>query len=158
MTVEPLAPIPAGVDAEKWRAACEQIRSYCGWHIAPSITETVRVDGSGGDTQLLPTLHLTDLTGVKSDGRAVLDPEWSEMGMIRGSWTSKFRGVEATMTHGFESCPVEILPIVIAVMSGESGIVKAVTSGPHSVTYADAAIVDGGKTSAQVATLNRYRL
>ena len=103
------------------------IRAYCGWHIAPSITETVTLDGSGSYTLPLPTLHLTALSNVLNDGVAVT-PEWSEAGFARlattwretwdegpswsgRGWTTKLRGVTLTMTHGFNDCPGEIMAV-----------------------------------------------
>ena len=89
----------------------ETIRRICGWHIAPQVTESVTLDGSGVDLQLLPTLNLVDLIDITSDGTLVTDPEWSRMGAVRlrgGCWTSKYRGVVATMLHGYENCPSDI--------------------------------------------------
>lgn len=89
-------------------AVQEAIRGYCGWHIAPIITETVTVDGSGGCVQLLPTLRLVDLVSISNDGTVVTDPEWSENGAVRGHWTGKLRGVTATITHGHVWCPADL--------------------------------------------------
>ena len=114
MATVPLAACPDGVDENDWAVACAAVRSFCGWHVAPSLTEPVTVDGPGGDTLLLPTLHLTNLTDVTNDGAPVANPEWSATGMVRGSWTSKFRGVVATMTHGHSACPPELLAVVKA--------------------------------------------
>lgn len=154
MVDEPLAAAPAGVDADAWTAACAAVRAYCGWHIAPSVTEDVTVDGSGGSIQLLPTLHLTALTSITNDGTEVTDPEWSEAGMVRGSWTSKFRGVVANMAHGFDECPPELLPVLRAIVSGASlDGASSVTSGNHQVQFEQAL-----NNSQHRATLDLYRM
>ena len=161
MVDEPLAPAPAGVDPSAWAAACGAVRGYCGWHIAPSVSETVTVDGPGGSLLLLPTLHLTDLTDVTNDGTAVTDPEWSEAGMVRGSWTSKFRGVKATLTHGYETCPAEVLAVVTdmaksAVLMGAANV----QAGPYSMSPLPHAAQAGavGMSDLQRAVLDRYKL
>lgn len=151
--VAPLAAAPTGVDADAWTAACAAVRAYCGWHIAPPVTEDVTVDGSGGSIQLLPTLHMTALTSITNDGAVVTDPEWSEAGMVRGSWTSKFRGVTANMTHGFAACPPEIMTVLRAIVASASqGGASSVTSGPHQVQFEQAL------NSQQRATLDLYRM
>lgn len=94
------------------------------------------MDGSGSSVQLLPTLHLTDLVSIRNDGKPVVDPEWSEAGMVRGCWTRKFRGVVAEMLHGFEECPQEILGVLRDLAAGaDRGGVAQVTSGSHSVRF-----------------------
>lgn len=159
--VPPLAPVPDGVDADAWAAACAAVRSYCRWHVAPSVTETVTLDGPGGSILLLPTLHLTDLT-ITNDGTAVTDPEWSEAGMVRGSWTSRFRGITATMTHGYDACPADVLQIVkdmakAAFRVGQSGIV----TGPFQVQFGQtSAGAEGGAvgiSGEQAKRLDQYR-
>lgn len=91
----------------------ETIRRICGWHVAPQVTETVTLDGSGDNLQLLPTLYLVDLVSITNEGTAVPEVnDWSRMGAVRmpgcGRWTGKYRGVVAEMVHGFEVCPSDI--------------------------------------------------
>src|SRR5512139_2364445 len=94
-----LPPTPAGVDDATWAATVAEVRAFCGWHIAPEVTETLTRDGSGGPVQVLPTLRLVDLISITNDGTAVTDPEWSTSGMVYAGtwarWTPKFRGVVA---------------------------------------------------------------
>lgn len=159
----PLAPAPDGVDADAWAAASAAVRAYCGWHIAPSIMQTVTVDGPGGKLLMLPTLRLTDLTDVMNSGQAVSDPEWSEAGMVRGSWTTKWRGITLTMTHGYDECPAEVLEVVKD-MAAASGKANAGTeqAGPYSMTVpsASAASQAGavGVSPLQRTVLDRYKL
>ena len=161
----PLAVPPEGVDAEAWAAASAAVRSYCGWHIAPSITETVTVDGSGGSVLLLPTLRLTNLADVVNDGQPVSDPEWSVNGLVRGKWTSKFRGITLTMTHGYDEPPPDVLVIVADMAKARAlDVVGASTvqAGSFGITFgtnshvAQAGAV--GISRMQRSVLDRYKL
>ena len=160
MTTQLLAVAPEGVDADAWEAACAAVRGYCGWHIAPSVTESVTVDGSGTEIQPLPTLHLTALNSITNDGVAVDAPEWSEAGMVRGAcWSSKFRGVVADMTHGYDSCPPEILGVLAE--AADRGVVGSAASqvgqvrmgGVDGVSGAVAFVID-----KRSYVLDRYKL
>lgn len=90
------------------------IRAICGWHIAPVITETVTLDGSGGSVQLFPTLALRKITALTVNGQViaqdVLDNlEISRRGMARGvHWGNRYSGVVATIEHGFELTPADL--------------------------------------------------
>jgi hypothetical protein len=113
---QPLAAPPSGVDEDAWDAACAAVRAYCGWHVAPSVTEDLTVNGSGSNFQNLPTLHLTALNTLTEDG-TLLDPsgfEWSDNGQLwRGQpWTGHFRGIVANITHGYDTCPPEIVGVL----------------------------------------------
>lgn len=105
-------------DAEWWvKAAQATIRAYCGWHIAPVIDETIRIDSHPGDL-LLPTQHLLDVTQVLlADGTDIVDDiEWSRSGIIRrrhGAFPDRFGGLTVAMQHGYE--PAEV-PDVIMLM------------------------------------------
>lgn len=82
------------------------IRAYCGWHVSPSITETITLDGPGSDTLFLPSLHVTDVASVTVDGVAQNEPEWSESGLIRGAFHGRrFRSIVVTLTHGYTELP-----------------------------------------------------
>ena len=69
----PLPDAPAGVDAGAWAATVAEVRAYCGWHIAPVVTETLTLDGPGGHLLVLPTLRLVDLLSVTNEGHAVVE-------------------------------------------------------------------------------------
>lgn len=151
----PLAGTPTGVDAGDWEAACGAVRSYCGWHVAPAVPEVLTMDGSGEDVQFLPTLHLTAVASITNDGDVVTSPEWSQSGMVRGAgcWTRKFRGVVATITHGYEECPPEVLKVAAElVSSADRGGVSSVTSGAHQVRF------EPSLDSRQRSILDRYRI
>lgn len=161
---EPI-PKPEGVtfSDQSWSAAVSAVRGYCGWHVAPSTTETVTVDGSGGNVQFLPTLRLTEVHSVVADGRTVPDPEWSSFGMLRGVRSCKFRGVVATITHGYDDLPADVLEVAtdMASMEGRTGA-SGFISGPHQVQFgqtssgAQAGTV--GLSDLQKEILDRYAL
>jgi len=90
------------------KAALAVARRAALWHVSPVITNgVVTVDGAGGRALQLPTKKLNDLTALVEDGTNI-DPDvlsWSETGLVRkknrGCWTREFRGVKATITHGY---------------------------------------------------------
>jgi hypothetical protein len=150
---------PAGVDEDAWAATVAEVRAFCGWHIAPEVTETLTRDGSGGPIIVLPTLRLVDLVSITNDGTALTDPEWSASGMVYAGcwarWTPKFRGVVAEITHGYEEWPAELLAVMTEMASTSAGAyagVKSVASGAHQVTF------ETSMSSTQRDVLGRYQL
>lgn len=160
----PLDVTPDGVDETHWAAATSAIRRYCGWHIAPEVTETLTLDGPGGTLLRLPSLYVTDVVSVTNDGTAVTDPEWSANGLIRGCWTSKFRGVVVTFTHGYEVCPADVSTVAEhmarqAAYLAESGPVQVNVAGPFTAQLSAAALAGAvGLSGQHRGVLDRYRL
>jgi len=154
----PLAATPEGVDEAAWSAACEAARAYCGWHIAPSITDTYTLDGPGSSILMLPSLKVTAVSSVTNDGTAVTDPEWSEAGMVRGCWSCKFRGVVVEMTHGYDVCPPEILGVLQEAAS--RGVGGSAVSQVGQVRMGGVSGVPGAASFMldQKAVLDRYAL
>lgn len=120
------------------------VTEYCGWHIAPALTETVTVDGSGLLVQALPTLHLVSLDSVTEDGTSLdlTRIEWSNNGLMEkrsgALWTRRRRGIGAGITHGFAATPGWVTTLICAV-AGRAfitplGIVQE-TSGGESISY-----------------------
>lgn len=169
MPTPALAPVPQGVDPAVWLAACAAVRGYCGWHVAPAVTETVTVDGPGGDLLRLPSAHVTAVLSVVSDGEAVADPQWSRHGMIRaecGRWSNRFGGVVVELTHGFDECPADVLEVVrmmvaqgAAAAASGGGMASMLTNGPFMMQVSSAAQAGALGLSAQHrAVLSRYKL
>lgn len=155
MSLPLLADVPDGVDESSWLAACSAVRGHCGWHVAPPVTETLTLDGPGGDVLHLPSQRVTAVASVISDGTAVANPEWSADGMVRtsGRWSRKFRGVAVDLTHGYDECPEEVLTVLRGMVAADGrGGVQSVTSGAHQVRY-DPALSDSHR-----AILDRYRI
>lgn len=150
----PIPDAPSGVDTAKWAQAVAAIRGYCEWHIAPEFTETVTVDGPGGPTLILPTQRLSELVDVTSDGRAVSGPEWSASGVVRcGGWSSKFRGITATITHGYPSWPGDLESVAreLVATGGHAGV-SSVSSDDAQVRF------EVSFNGSQRAVMDRYRL
>ena len=167
MTDMPLADLPAGADESSWLAACAVVRRYCGWHIAPSVTETLTLDGPGGTLLRLPSAYVTAVTSVANDGTAIDDPEWSAHGMVRAHcWTEKFRGVVVELTHGYRECPDDLLDVLVhmaaqgqAAASAGAGIATSLTSGPFTMQVSAAAQAGAvGLSGQHRGVLNKYRL
>lgn len=104
-TVPPLVTI-SDPDYEKFKikdeeylleVACAAIRDWCGWHIAPSITETVaQLKVGSKNIIILPSRYVTDVAEVKAHNHdpdadpLIIDPssyEWYRDGWIRGHTT-----------------------------------------------------------------------
>lgn len=99
-------------------AAVDRLRRDVGWHIAPQVTETRKVDGHGGRLLVLPTLQLVNVTEVRDitgDTPEVLD-EWrkSAIGILTrdAGWPCGLEAVEVDMVHGHSTTPLELLAVV----------------------------------------------
>jgi hypothetical protein len=105
------APAPDGIE-DLLDAASSMIRRYCGWHVAPVVTEELVVDGRGGATVMLPTLRLLNLLALSEVTSSTVitvypptEVEWSRDGYLRkrgcGHWTDYLQGITAEVEHGF---------------------------------------------------------
>jgi hypothetical protein len=107
---------PSDYDADAVLAAEDQVRDYCGWHIAPSRTETLTLDGTGTAILLLPTVYVTAITSIVENGVTILGTPnygytWSEGGLVErigAYWTWKRRAISITLTHGYPVCPASV--------------------------------------------------
>lgn len=171
MVLTMVASLLPAVSADRYddylKAAEAAVRSYCGWHIAPLVTESFVLDGTGSRTLFVPSLRVTDVTAAENDGD-VLDVttlEWSADGFLRapGVWTRKLRGVKLTLTHGFDAVP-EVAEVVRSVAdrakSSPGGVVRE-QAGSVSLQYsATAPGVSGGVVlmAHERAQLDPYRI
>lgn len=160
-TADPrVAPLIAGATAG--------IRRYCGWHIAPVITEAVTLDGPGGRLLSFKTLRLVEILSLSERGEVlpVADLEWSELGNVmrrRGRWTDRFRGITAEIRHGYESAPdvVQIIQQVVANACASPMGATREQAGQLSVAWATTAPgVSGGISLLErdFAVLDLYRI
>lgn len=120
-------------------------RREAGWHIFPVIeSDELTVDGEGGLVLTLPTLHMTDVVELTENGH-VLDPdryEWSESGDLKrvgGGWTTRWRGITATITHGYDLEDADLADLLGAIAaavgvaaSNPMGIPEVI--GPYQLT------------------------
>ena len=157
------------------------VRRFCGWHIAPSYTETLVLDGPGGRILTLPTLHLTELTSVTEDGVALTlyDPatglgdfEWSELGNVnrvcgywaaRHYWTERYRGLSVAIVHGYTDAP-DVAQIIVQVcanaLASPMGATREQAIGFAASWSSTAPGVAGGLSLLErdLAILATYRL
>lgn len=126
------APFPeSAVDA-----STAQIRRLCGWHIAPTITETIDLDHDGSTVIHLPTLHVVDVTDVwdttGTKPRALTGWRWSAFGMLEGRFPRGFRSVRIEFEHGYADTPPDLLPVIA---SRTQRRVMQENLGSRSVSY-----------------------
>jgi len=163
------------------RAASEIVRDYCGWHIAPEVTDDYDklTIGSGGII-MLPSLYVTDVDTVTVTGGSgedqILNPmtdyDWFRNGTVEAksplwrygyaSYYGPYRTglAKVRMTHGYDSCPLAIKSVVFELMSTASETVTANIQSIQSPGYR----IQWGEISGealnidQKARLDRYRI
>lgn len=140
-------------------AGLDAIRSWCGWHVAPSATETIEVEGDGGRVILLPSLHVTDVSEIRNEaGDVVSDYKWRRNGVVRGCWASEDL-YAFDITHGYETMPTELQAIVDRIDADGVGARQASseTSGPFSRGFGGSTDLEAQPLSVR-AVIARYAL
>lgn len=145
--------------AQAIAAVGNQVRGACGWHIAPKLTETLVLDGSGGPDLFLPSLAVESISEVRIYSRGALEVAtgwdartgWNRIGVLHrpAGWPREFRSVEVDIVHGYDKCPTELLRY-IAVRT-EARVIQE-SLGSHSVT------LDSGDAWGVDAALAPYKL
>lgn len=93
----------------------QAVRDYCGWHVAPVVTETLTLDGPGDPRVFLPSLKVLAISAVRVSGDLV-DPSgytWTADGVLRrltGTWPYLGQAIEVDLEHGHN--PAEVAWIV----------------------------------------------
>lgn len=134
--------------------ATRAIQRYAGWHIAPSLTETKRLDGAYvGNILQLPSLHVTEVTSViahnRRDASTITYDEysfgWSENGNVeyysKWGWPYGYRNIEIEFTHGYSLDQISDLKQIVLQVSAQA------LSSPTGATREQA-----GQVSMQWAT------
>ena len=150
------------------------VQTYCGWHIAPELDETLTLDGPGGWALTLPSLHVVSIASVTENGTALVedsDYTWSESGIIRrrcwandpevwapGWWSCEYRSIVVELTHGYPDWPPELAAVIGTISDrlkdNPTGL-EQITVGPFSEKYA----TGGAALSAgEHFVLDAYRL
>lgn len=135
MTDPPLTPLEAAEAA---------VRGYCGWHVAPVITESLTLDGNGTNRIFLPSLMVREVFDVTIDGKLMdlNELEWSADGMLKlksGRFPDKYRIVTVTFEHGHE--PAEVAHIVqqiadrVILAPNAAAVFGRVSTGDRSMDY-----------------------
>lgn len=168
MAYEPITP-PAYDAAFLENAASASVRAYCGWHVAPVVSETLTLDGPGGRTLLVPSMRIREVTKVVNDGRDVTsEVRWSHRSgvmTLAGGWSCDVGAIEVELKHGFEFAEVpDVAAIVVAIgtrVSAGNGTVVQEAAGGMSRRFATTR--DGNAPgvplfATEQATLDRFRL
>lgn len=143
------------------------VRSYCGWHIAPVRTATLRVPWFDG-TLTLPTLHLVSVASITDADDVVIDPTeygFTEAGVLYREPVRDYayryalwgQPVTIEYTHGYADPPPDITGAVVALAKQAASVapgLQAQSTGPFSETYLSGLDAYG----SQRAILDRYRL
>jgi hypothetical protein len=161
------------------RAAGEVIRDYCGWHIAPSISDVYEklAIGSQGII-MLPSGYVTEVTSVtitSPAGDTVLDPAtdyvWYRQGFIeavsplwRYGYGAPYGSSPALatveMTHGYDVVPLAVKAVAyeLAQSASElsSGSVKAISSPGYRIQWGplSGVVINEG----QIGRLSKYKI
>lgn len=155
--------MPTEVDATKQAEAL--VRRYCGWIIAPAADETLRIDGNGAHTLILPTLHINSIATVQSDGATIAPDayDWSTAGLLKlraGCWSHRFGGISVTLNHGFETMPDEVAAVITRIADralNDVGMLAQVGQVRYG-TASDGVSIGGSLTLFDRAALDAYRL
>ncbi|MFX0573106.1 hypothetical protein [Nocardia nepalensis] len=145
------------------------VRDWCGWHIAPTLTETLILDGSGDRVQMVPTLRLLDLHSVTENDRPIdlTKVRWSQTGHLRRmiAWTTRERGIRIQITHGWATPPPVLVGVVLGIAKRAkdtpASAVRTRTAGPFSeqlTVSADGSIGGVALTGAERDLLANYRI
>lgn len=151
MAVEPIVTLTNGAlpdSPQFWLdAAHAAVRRFCGWHVAPVITEELTLDGNGSRSILLPSNRVTAITSVVEDGTPVTDFDWSESGALEkvgGSWSRRKRSLVVTLTHGFDEASD-----VAGIISGIAARSMAAKDGALSQRAGSMAVTRGASGSGR---------
>lgn len=140
-------------------AALAAARRYCGWHVTPSRSDTITVDGNGRGLILLPTLHMTALTSLTVDGVDIdlSTVSWATRGVIvrNTAFTPKLAGITAVITHGYDEAPDWELAVLSAVDRSSFGAAREVI-GPFQYSVSEG--TNSAFSPQEKAVLDLYRL
>lgn len=163
-----LAKYRDGDDTAILRQVQAAIRRWCGWHIAPAVTETLTLDGDGSRHLSLPSLYVTEIAAITHRG-VELDPadvDWSESGYIElrhGRWTDRPRQITVTLTHGYPDIPEDVVELAVSLAARAAASPAGALSesaGGVSLTFGSWNGVAGGIAllSHEKELLSEYRI
>lgn len=189
MTLPGLIDSLGSTDAEQAvEFATALVREWCGWHIAPALSEVRRLDGDGTTILLLPSLHVTAVDHVVTASEGELtDVTWSENGVLArvgvaetDPWAvlagtantvllrprvfpAGLGTVTVDFTHGYDETPAAVRAVVTAVarrLLGTGSGVPIVQEGAGGVQriFGIARNVSPAFTAVEAMVLDRYKL
>lgn len=117
-------------------AVVARLERALGWHVMPSLSDTVTVRHGGGPLLMLPSRRVTEVTGVRHGGVAVSTGVLTgeSEAMLEGWWAP---GVyEVDLVHGFDTVPPDLLSEVAraCVEFRTDPSLASWSSGPFSAT------------------------
>ncbi|WP_217901216.1 hypothetical protein [Mycobacterium marinum] len=139
------------------------------WHIVPEQEDTVTLDVQCWESLLrLPTRHLVSVDEIRdADTATVIDADRYrvslDLGQVRhrtSYWPSGYGRVEVDFTHGWDTVPADLLPLLAeaALLSRRDQTAKQLGAGPMSAAF-DISL--GGSDTNPLSTravFDRYRL
>lgn len=146
-------------------AAQAAIRAYCGWHVAPVITETLYISVRHRSPKLfIPTGHVCDialieqLTATGGEWEPVTGYGWDTEGTLELAtggqvWKPGLRNVRVTLEHGYEPDEVpDVLAIADAIARRAATSLHGIAS--QSVNGASVSYAQAGGAPLAVPLLN----
>lgn len=161
----PLSP-PAGVDPEQFADAVDVIRDFCGWHIAPVISEDLVLDGSGARLLPLNTKRVVSVSDVAELDTPLEEDDYrlalaNYLSKRYGYWSSLPSSVTMTLQHGYEELPRAVRVVAGSLIdNAAAGGSGRVTAGPFTITGSESGASAGvaGFNDYQIAALRPYML
>lgn len=147
-------------------AASAAIRSYCRWHVYPSLSCRATLDTDGTRSLWLPTTMLTDVDSVIVNGTDVGDAyQWSRIGQVLPDQrpVPALQGAVVEYTAGLAELPADLAEavknVVIRAVALSYGVASE-SAGGVSVNYVTNAAYAAASSGAdsQAATLTPYKV
>lgn len=127
---------PAGVNPDAWDAALAAVRGYCGWYVAPEVTEDVKVEALAG-LILLPSLKVSAVNSVTDEDGKPIASGWRlrRRGALRGPWRDR-EEYTVNIRHGYERLPAEVQAVARDLASTAGSMVGAtsMSAGPFQIS------------------------
>src|SRR5580704_4388326 len=161
--------------AQALAGASGAVRAFCGWQISQVLDDQIVVDGTGTQSFLLPTAHVTQVYWVQLD-YMMLSPvvwdgtqnaqygfEWTSSGIITRApmwcWPRGARRITVTLDHGYPVIPDEITACTCAVAARAMDNPESVRMrrvGETAETYDGAALTAYGLSPNDQQTVGRF--
>lgn len=146
-------------------SASSRFRGQVRHHVSLVTGDTVRIDGTGTRTFLLPAAPVTEITSLELDGALLVegtDFEWSEDGYVRRlgcHWPNRLRCIRAVYSHGYDPVPEDIAEVVIDQARSQYTVrpgIQTMQVGGQQVGFGAQASI--GVTAQWTAMVEKYQL
>jgi hypothetical protein len=144
------------------KRASDRFVASIGWDPSYEEDDSLVLDGTGGDTLLLPVLHVTEINEVRIGEDTATD--WTvnkEAGILRRSayWPDELGAITVVCSHGWQETPGAITDAVLEQAETQYRAITGIQSyslGGRSVTFGSAASI--GVTQKWSDAVRRYSL